>query len=317
VSELPGKLGAKAEVPADMPAASILARIWQRQLGMKAGDLRQAERRQRWRRRRSDLPSVERPRVLLIEPHDDTRVLYASLLEESGYAVYAMANGIDALTTAQKRVPDVVVMEMAVPGADGFTILQSLRTEPSTADVPAVVVTSVLHFDVPQRARESGATVVLCKPTSIDSVLSAVDELVSATPADRFASRRLRRSLLTLRKVGTQLNLDATARERVKGLIDRLQIAVMAIDEQGRYVAASAGAELLTGYTREELLTMSIFDTALGLDLPLARRWEEFVSRQDTVSTGTIRDKAGRAVIVHSLIATIVPGLHAAAFSSG
>jgi two-component system cell cycle response regulator DivK len=283
---------------------------------MKAGERRQAERRQRWRRR-TDLPGVDRPRVLLIEPHDDTRVLYANVFEESGYAVYPMANGLEALATAQKRLPDVVVMEMAVPGADGFMILQSLRSAPATADVPAVVVTAMLHFDVPQRARESGATMVLCKPTSIDALLSAVDELVSATPPDRFASRRLRRSLLTLRKVGTQLHLDAAARDRVKALIDRLQIAVMAIDEHGRYVAASAGAELLTGYTRDELLTMSIFDTALGVDLPLARRWEEFVSREDTVSTGTIRDKAGRALTVHSLIVTIVPGLHAAAFATG
>ncbi len=281
------------------------------------GERRQSDRRQRWRRRNADRQTVKTPRVLLIEPHEDTRLLYASLFEESGFVVYAMANGLEALTTAQKRLPDIVVMEVAVPGADGFTILQALRAERATADVPAVVVTSLLHFDVPQRARESGATVVLSTPTPIDSVMGAVDELMSATPIDRFASRRLRRSLLMLRKAGTQLNLDTAARERVKALIDRLQIAVMAIDEHGRYVAASTGAEWLTGYTRAELLTMSIFDTALGADLPLARRWEEFVSREDTISTGTIRDKAGRAVTVHSLIATIVPGLHAAAFSMG
>jgi CheY-like chemotaxis protein len=283
---------------------------------MSPADRRQRDRRQRWRRRGAGRPIVNAPRVLLVEPHEETRFLYATLFEESGYAVYAIANGIDALTAVQKRLPDIVVMEMAVPGADGFAILQTLRSDQATADIPAVVVTSLLHFDVPQRARESGATVVLCKPTPIDSVLDAVDELIMATPVDRFARRTLRRSLLTLRKAGMELNVDATATQRMTALIDRLHTAVMGIDEHGRYLAASTGAELLTGYTRAELLTLSIFDTALGTDLPLARRWEEFVSHADDLSTATIHDKGGRAVTVHSLLATIVPGLHAAAFWS-
>ena len=251
----------------------------------------------------------------MIEPHEDTRVLYATLLEDAGLAVYAATDGPDALASVTLLLPDVVVMEMAVPGADGFEILRTLRTDPTTADIPAVVVTSVLHFDVPQRARESGATVVLCKPTSIASVLDAVTELINGTPADRLARRQLRRSLSTLRSVASKMDVDAGSQERVRALIDRLQIAVMGIDGEGRYVAASAGAELLTGYTRSELLTMSVFDTALGADLPLARRWEAFAASNHAVEVATIRDKSGRAVTVQSLVALIVPGLHAAAFA--
>ncbi len=276
-----------------------------------------SERRQRERRRRWDstASAVISARVLLIEPHEDTRVLYASLFEDAGLAVYAIANGADALAAVGTLLPDIVVMEMAIPGADGFEILHALRKEPTTADIPAVVVTSILHFDVPQRARESGATLVLCKPTSIASVLDGVTELINGTPGDRRARRQLRRSLLTLRNVASTMEVDAGAKERVRALIDRLQIAVMGIDDQGRYVAASAGAEALTGYTRAELLAMSVFDAALGADLPLARRWEAVVSSNHIPETATIRVKSGRAVTVQSLIAPIVPGLHAAAFS--
>lgn len=275
------------------------------------------ERRQRERRRRWDGTAAASTgaRVLLIEPHEDTRVLYASLFEDAGLAVYATANGADAIATVGTLLPDIVVMEMAVPGADGFEILHALRKEPTTADIPAVVVTSILHFDVPQRARESGATVVLCKPTSIASVLDGVTELIKGTPDDRLARRQLRRSLLTLRNVASRMDVDASAQERVRALIDRLQIAVMGIDDHGRYVAASAGAEALTGYTRSELLAMSVFDATLGADLPLARRWEAVVSSRHVPETATIRVKSGRTVTVQSLIAPIVPGLHAAAFS--
>ena len=107
---------------------------------------RQRDRRTRGGRRRPDAlaASAERPRVLLIEPHEDTRLLYAYLFEEAGYGVYSMADGIAGIRVAQRRLPDVVIMEVAVPGADAFEILRQLQDDASTANIPAIVVTSLL-----------------------------------------------------------------------------------------------------------------------------------------------------------------------------
>jgi PleD family two-component response regulator len=99
-------------------------------------------------RRRLDKRSSVVPRVLLVEPHDDTRALYTTLFEDAGFAVYAVSSGRAAIAIAHQRLPDVVVMEIGVPDADGFAILQELRREPGTADVPAVVVTS--HSPAPR-----------------------------------------------------------------------------------------------------------------------------------------------------------------------
>jgi PAS domain S-box-containing protein len=280
---------------------------------MNARERRGRERRQRLGRRKVDLLAERTPRVLLVEPHEDTRLLYTTLLEDSGYAVYGVETGADAVSALQQRLPDIVIMEMALPVVDGFSVLQALRAAPPTADIPAVVVTAFLHFNVPERAKEAGATVVLTKPATLDSVLSAVDELILATPPERFARRQLRRSLQTIRQLATQLPWDVTAQERVRSLIDRLQVAVLVMDDQGRYVAASTGAETLTGYTRAELLRMSAFDTALGPDLPMARSWEDKASADEGLATAVIRHKAGRPVRVHASFATVLPGLHAAA----
>jgi PAS domain-containing protein len=68
--------------------------------------------------------------------------------------------------------------------------------------------------------------------------------------------RHLRRTLLTIPRVAAHATLDRDAQSHVRALVDRLQFAVLAIDERGRYLAASAGAPSLTGSSQSELLTM-------------------------------------------------------------
>ena len=128
-------------------------------------------------------------------------------------------------------------------------------------------------------------------------LLAAVDEALIATPRDRLVARQLRRPLLALRELARRVKPDASAQQRLRATIDRLQVAVLAIDEHGRYVAASAGASALIGYSRSELLRMSIFDGALSVDLPLTRRWQSLLSDQQTSAEEPIRRLARR----HSL----------------
>jgi PAS domain S-box-containing protein len=276
-------------------------------------DRRRVNRRSRGGRRHADAPRTP-SRLVLIEPHDDTRVLYTTVFEEAGYAVYPVGNGSDAIAVTLQRLPDVVVMEMVGPEMDGCAILERLRPDAATADIPAVVVTSWLHFDLPERARQSGATLVLAKPVLPDALLTAVDDVLDSTPLERVVRRQLHRPLRTLQKLGS--TLDDDAKLRVRKLIDRLQIAVLALDDDGRCVAASLGAQTLTGYQREDLLRMSVFDARLGSDLPLARGWDEFRRQKLHNSETTIRDRQGRPVHVHTAFATILPDLHAAALGA-
>jgi PAS domain S-box-containing protein len=117
---------------------------------------------------------------------------------------------------------------------------------------------------------------------------------------------------LTIRKVAVHVTQDERTRDRIRALIDRLQIAVLAIDDGGNYLAASPGVTTLTGYMRAELLTKSIFDTAFGVTLPLARMREEFIRGEHDIATTAISNKEGRPVTIHTSFATILPGLHIA-----
>ena len=258
----------------------------------------------------------ETSRVLIIDPHEGTRLLYAMLFEEAGYTVYAAMDGPSGLAIAQHNLPDVVVMEIARPTTNGgFDILGQLRDNPVTANIPVVVVTSYLRFNTPARARASGAILVLEKPSDPETLIGSVRELTLVTPPERSLKRQLTRTLLTLRMFGKHLKPDADAQQRVRALIDRLQLAVLALDQQGRYVAASRGASSLTGYSRGELLKMSIFDSPLDVDLSAPKRWQEFLGSEQDSGTATVRNGSGRSTKVEAAFLTIVPGLHAAAIA--
>jgi PAS domain S-box-containing protein len=273
---------------------------------------RRIERRDRGGRRQSDgLPPA---RVLLIEPHEDTRFLYTCLFEESGYAVYSVGEGVAAMEVARRRLPDVVITEIAVPGADGLEILRMLRDDPLTSTIPAVVVTSFLHFDIPARARASGAVLVLEKPAEPHVVLEEVDALVMGTPRERFIGRHLTRSLLTLRELGTRCRSDERARDRIRAVIDRLQVAVVALDPHGHCVSVSPGASRLTGYSRGELLRMSMLDPAIAANISFLRNGEAPPGAAPPAEL-TIRDKNGAVMQVQTAFATLLPDLHATAFA--
>jgi PAS domain S-box-containing protein len=266
-------------------------------------------------RRAADAPQSIKPRVLIIEPHDDTRMLYTLVFEEAGYIVYTVANGTDALIAASQRLPDLIITEVFVPRLDGLAVMSVLRGNPNTADIPVMVVTGILHDNMPQRARDHGAAAVLGKPVSLDVLGCTADDVIRTSPPRQLVRRQLRRILLTIAKVAANNTIDQGAQLRVRTLIDRLQVAVLALDDRGRHVAASVGAQSLTGYSRSELLTMSVSELLGGAELPnlFATSAPEIV--QFERRPATIREKVGHPVIVDVLITRVLPNLRAAAFS--
>src|SRR6185436_6045979 len=139
---------------------------------------------------------------------------------------------------AEQRLPDAILTELAVPRLDGFGILDRLRSNRLTADIPVIAVTGLLHEAAARGARQAAFAAVLAKPVEPALLLQSVRDAISRTPDDRRVRRRLRRSLMTLRKLGRHLAGDPQAQERIRKLIDRLQVAVLAFDDAGRYVAA-------------------------------------------------------------------------------
>jgi len=274
---------------------------------------RQHDRLARPGRRLSDRrsPAFNNRRVLLVGPDEAWRLLTVYQFEEAGYAVYAAADQRQAVAFATRLLPDVVVVQMDTP--DTLDILARLSEGSSTYDIPVVVLASSLQSTEARRARETGGVTLLAHSDESDVLVGEVDTLIAAAPR---AQRTLKRRLLDIKELARYYTPDSEGQNRLRHLIDRLQVAILAVDEQGHCIAASQGATMLTGYSRLQLLTTPVFQAGFDGGQVTDECWRGFLANRDYAWTTTITNRAGKDVTVHAAAVEIMPGFHVAAFAA-
>ena len=118
---------------------------------------------------------LDRPmRVLLVDDDPDTLRMYRMALEATA-EVATESSASHALERAKGTVPDVIVLDLAMPTVDGWEVCGALRNDVVTSGVPVLVLTAHDGVDVPARAIRAGVRAVLVKPCPIDRFLRAID----------------------------------------------------------------------------------------------------------------------------------------------
>lgn len=120
-----------------------------------------------------------RKRVLLIEDNNDTRLLYKMFLEHGGFIVDEAADGVEGLARALENPPDLVVLDIGLPGLDGFEVARRLRQHPETAALPIIAVSAQLLLGYEELAVNAGCTEALSKPCLASDLLAAVERALA------------------------------------------------------------------------------------------------------------------------------------------
>jgi CheY-like chemotaxis protein len=102
--------------------------------------------------------------VLLVDDEDVLRKVMKDLLTRDGYQVVEAATGLEALDQVDRHAPDIIVLDLNLPGLDGYSVLKELRTRPATSRIPVIVLTAKGDEDNEVRVFELGADDFLSKP---------------------------------------------------------------------------------------------------------------------------------------------------------
>lgn len=124
------------------------------------------------------------PVVLLIDDSADQLDMYTLVLSDS-YHVLQASNGECGIDVALTNRPDIVVVDVHMPGIDGWEVCRRLRRDPRTATIPIIALTALRTPDLLDRATRAGAMDLLTKPCPADMLKARIDAVVGVTDSDR------------------------------------------------------------------------------------------------------------------------------------
>jgi CheY-like chemotaxis protein len=121
-----------------------------------------------------------RAAILVIEDDPPTAHLLQILLEREGYQALIASNGVEGLEIAWSRPVDLILLDLMLPGMDGFEGLNRLRSDPRTVSVPIAILSVKSQHTDKQAAARLGADAYLVKPYNHADLLATVDALLRA-----------------------------------------------------------------------------------------------------------------------------------------
>jgi len=118
-------------------------------------------------------------RILVIEDDPASLRLMQYILEHKGYEVLTAVNGLDGLKKARSEEPDLVILDVMLPGMDGFDICYHLRAEPQTAKLPILMLSAKAREVDRDTGLKVGADYYITKPVAPAEIISNVEALLA------------------------------------------------------------------------------------------------------------------------------------------
>lgn len=119
-------------------------------------------------------------RILVVDDQEDILQTTALILRKDGHDVVTASDGIAALETARSAGPDLILLDIEMPGMDGWETLRLLRLDPATHDVPVAMFTILFDLREKVRALKYGAQEYVTKPFEMEDLLRRVRRVLEA-----------------------------------------------------------------------------------------------------------------------------------------
>ena len=125
--------------------------------------------------------------MLVIDDDADARKLLTTALEAHGFSVETAEDGANGLTKASQGQPGLILLDMNMPGMDGFAVLRALKENQATADIPVITMTGMSGLNTTTRARvlALGASDFIAKPFDLNMLVTEIKLFLAEQQADQ------------------------------------------------------------------------------------------------------------------------------------
>jgi CheY-like chemotaxis protein len=118
------------------------------------------------------------PRILVVEDNDMNMQLVEYLLEEGGYTIVKATSGEEALSILDDGTPDLILMDIHLPGLDGLSVVRRIKGDPRTYGVPVLALTAHAMRGDRDRFLEAGCDGYISKPIDVKTFLASIEKYV-------------------------------------------------------------------------------------------------------------------------------------------
>lgn len=125
------------------------------------------------------------PLILVVDDYEDAREMYAEYLRFCGFRVAEARNGNEALEQAFALMPDLILMDLSLPGMDGWEATRQLKADERTRQIPVVALTGHALAGASEGARRAGCDSFVTKPCLPDDLVVEVRRMLEQTQASR------------------------------------------------------------------------------------------------------------------------------------
>ncbi len=197
-------------------------------------------------------------KILLVDDTSDNLYLLEKFLVPQGYTVFYAMSGKKALQLAEKLRPDLILLDVMMPGMDGFETCKRLKNNPGLRDIPVIFVTGRTEVKALAKAFEAGGVDYITKPVKRQEVVSRVKTHLQLQHLNRERERMI-------------IALDEHT-SRLQAVIDHVDEGIFTSDMDGTIESVNLQVSRLSGYSDRELIGRSF--TYL-LDRPFSRQYRE------------------------------------------
>ena len=121
-------------------------------------------------------------KVLIVDDEEDVLQMLGKRLTASGYSVITATNGTDAIALAKSQHPDIIILDIIMPGMEGGEVAAELKEHPLTRSIPVILLTAMLSkTEEEKHGSMDGGHIALAKPLDIEKLLDQMKKLLCST----------------------------------------------------------------------------------------------------------------------------------------